>query len=223
MGAGWGAIAGGISDIGKTVANAVLTRQMMKWQEKMRDTAYQATVRDLDKAGLNRALAFGATGVHPASTPGASSANIASGGSSIESGARAGQLIKQSFDQAKAVRFEAERAEAEASSAWTAAENANRFKTAEINLMDSQSLRNFEDAKWTVSRDKLTGAQERETKEREISTRVNRMLGESELPGARAKERFDQTEFGGTMREFRRLMESVPGGPRGYFRSNSRY
>lgn len=221
--AGWGAIAGGVSDIGKTVANAVLTRQMMKWQEKMRDTAYQAMVRDLDKAGLNRALAFGGGSARPASVPGASSANITPGGSSIEGGARAGQLIQESRDRAKAVGFERDRAEAEASNAWTVAENANRFKTAEINLMDSQSVRNFEDAKWIVSKDRLSGAQERETREREISTRVDRMLGETELPGARAKARFDETEFGGAMREFRRLMESVPGGPRGYFRSSSRY
>lgn len=223
MGAGWGAIAGGISDIGQTVANAVLTRQMMKWQEKMRDTAYQAMVRDLVKADLNPALAFGGGSARPASAPSASSGHITPGGSSIESGARAGQLIATAADQRKIVQFSKEKAEAEASSAWTTAENANRFKASEINLMDSQSVRNFEDAKWMVSRDKLTGAQERETREREISTRVDRMLGETELPGARAKARFDETEFGGAMREFRRFMEAVPGGPRGAFRSSSRY
>lgn len=219
-GAGIGAAVGGISDVGQTVANAVLIQAIMKWQEKMRASAYQTMVKDLGKAGLNPALAFGGGNAHPAQTPTATVANLG-GASRVESYARAGQLIQTARDQAKAVRFAGERAEADASTAWTEAENASRRTNAEVNLMDAQSVRAFEEAKLAISEGSLTSAREKHTQEQEISTRVNRMLSETELPGARARGEFDATAHGQVLREVRRFLDAVPGGGAGFFRSNA--
>lgn len=221
MGAGWGAIAGGISDIGQTVAAGVLAKQTRKWMEKMRDTTYQAMVRDLDKAGLNRALAFSGGNAHPMGVGTPPTPKVASGG--VEAGARVGQMIATARDQQKIVQHTRDKAEADASTAWTQAENAAGVTAAQVDLMDSQSIRNFQEAQTGIQEERFTSARTKATEEQEIATRVNRILGETELPGARAKAEFDSTEFGQVMREFRRFMEAVPGGPRGAYRSNSRY
>lgn len=223
MGAGWGAIAGGISDIGQTVAAGVLAKQTRKWMEKMRDTAYQAMVRDLVKADLNPALAFGGGSAHPMGTGTPPMPKIGGFGSSIESGARAGQMIATGRNQQDIIRHAEDKAEADASRAWTEAETAGGRINAEVDLMDSQALRNFQEAQLAISEEGLTSARTKHTQQQEIQTRVNRMLGETELPAARARGDFDSTEFGQAMREFRRIMEVVPGGPRGAFRQNSRY
>ena len=52
--------------------NIALAREQMAFQERMRDTAYQAAAKDLEKAGLNRILALGS----PAASPSGQTATV---------------------------------------------------------------------------------------------------------------------------------------------------
>ena len=45
--------------------NIALAREQMKFQERMRDTQYQAAAKDLEAAGLNRILALGGPSAAP--------------------------------------------------------------------------------------------------------------------------------------------------------------
>lgn len=64
-------------------------REQMAFQERMRDTAYQAATKDLEKAGLNRILALGG----PAASPGGAMAQVPDFGStSATFGQQATQL-----------------------------------------------------------------------------------------------------------------------------------
>lgn len=72
-GAGASMFSGAASLIGGMMANsqnAAMAREQMAFQERMRDTAYQAAVKDLQKAGLNPMLAYSQGG---AATPSGSS------------------------------------------------------------------------------------------------------------------------------------------------------
>lgn len=54
--------------------NIALSREQMAFQERMRNTQYQAAAKDLEKAGLNRILALGS----PAAAPAGSTATVES-------------------------------------------------------------------------------------------------------------------------------------------------
>ena len=54
--------------------NIKLAREQMAFQERMRDTQYQAAAKDLEKAGLNRILALGS----PAASPQGATATVES-------------------------------------------------------------------------------------------------------------------------------------------------
>lgn len=69
---GSAAIGGGLSFLGQSSANqynAQAAREQMAFQERMRDTQYQAAVKDLRAAGLNPMMAYG--NIHTASPSGA--------------------------------------------------------------------------------------------------------------------------------------------------------
>ena len=83
MAAPWGALAGLAGNVigglfgqsgqsSANQANARLARENREWQERMSNTAYQRSAKDLEKAGLNRILALGS----PASTPGGNVARM---------------------------------------------------------------------------------------------------------------------------------------------------
>jgi hypothetical protein len=55
-------------------ANAKMAREQMAFQERMSNTAYQRSTKDLEKAGLNRILALGS----PASSPAGQTAQMKS-------------------------------------------------------------------------------------------------------------------------------------------------
>lgn len=55
-------------------ANAAMAREQMAFQERMSNTAYQRSTKDLEKAGLNRILALGS----PASSPSGQTAQMKS-------------------------------------------------------------------------------------------------------------------------------------------------
>lgn len=74
------AIGAGIASLGSqllgSVFNAWQAKKDRDFQERMSNTAYQRSVADMEKAGINPALMYG-QGQAPASTPGGSSATAA--------------------------------------------------------------------------------------------------------------------------------------------------
>jgi hypothetical protein len=105
-----GALIGGLfASQGQKDANAMniqLARENRNWQERMSNTAYQRAAHDLDKAGLNRIMAFGS----PATTPGGNVATVGNVGAAGVDGAvsaagtaLAAKRLKQEIKNMKAV------------------------------------------------------------------------------------------------------------------------
>jgi len=202
--AGWAAAAQGISDIGATTANAVLAAQTRKWMEHMRDTQYQATVKDLRKANLNPSLAFGGgpsvAGVGTPPTASVESPDIQGGFQKYLASSKQSKAME---DELKQIRFGGEKAEADASTAWSQAENASGLLASEKRLNMSIADKNFEDAKKAVSEQLWVGQQERESQART-------KLLKTELPRAEADMRFYESDTGQKVRTAERLLEVFP-------------
>lgn len=96
-----GAGANLLGSVGSGMASAKAAQKQMDFQERMSNTAYQRSAKDLELAGLNRILAIGS----PATTPGGAMAQIPDYGASMSSGAQTGMGIvsgAQSVAQSKA-------------------------------------------------------------------------------------------------------------------------
>jgi len=92
--------------------NIMLARENRAWQERMSNTAYQRAANDLNKAGLNRVLAFGS----PSSTPAGNVAQVQNkADAAMRSAASAAQvknLVAQNEllrQQARHVGYQADR------------------------------------------------------------------------------------------------------------------
>lgn len=181
---------GGVGDmfIGPVMANVQkgwserAARKARQWAEYMRSTAYQATVEDLRKAGLNPALAYtkgetGTPGGVQASVPDIDRASLSEGFARASSTAKQMKLLNE---QAALLAAQRRKAETEAS---VTAETAGQRAWAEIGetlsrqaLYDAQMLQ--------------TSAMTKKVGEEEIATRVGRMLSQSELNRARLESEF---------------------------------
>lgn len=103
-----GAIIGGLADIfGQSSANKAnlkIAREQMDFQERMSNTAYQRSVEDLKKAGINPILAFqqgGASTPSGASSAGSSATMMNEFAGAISSALQARSMSAQ-IDQVKA-------------------------------------------------------------------------------------------------------------------------
>lgn len=85
-----GGIAGGLIQGGFAKDQA---KKQMEFQERMSSTAYQRSVADMTKAGLNPALMFGSGSA--ASTPGGAMAEMENPGIHIQQGIQTGLQAKQ--------------------------------------------------------------------------------------------------------------------------------
>lgn len=168
-----------------------------RWSEKMRRTAYQTAVEDLRKAGLNPLLA---TGAQPGYTP---------------SGPM-GQVFKPDFDfrgiegrilsgakQMGAFKDELRTIKANADTAENTAKYAGPTADANIDLIDAQAARNFEEAQ-------LANLQANESVARKANIDVMRRLAETDLPAAQARMRLDESEFGQRVQQFQRVLQALP-------------
>ena len=84
IGAGIGAIGSFLGSSSSAKQAKKMAREQMAFQERMSNTAYQRSAKDLEAAGLNRILALGS----PASSPAGAMAPVPDYGQSIANGAK---------------------------------------------------------------------------------------------------------------------------------------
>lgn len=198
----WAAgVAQGLSDVGSTAATAIMGEEARDWAEKMRRTAYQVTVKDMAKAGLNPMLAYShgptpTTGVPP---PLASFDIGGDIGQAIGTAKQAAQVKAE----VETVKAGAEKSKADASLAGTQADialntQATREKAVETDLRNSLAQGRLLEAQAKSANANAAQA--------DTQAQINRYLGS----GLKADSDFYQTEFGQSLRKFQRVMDAVP-------------
>lgn len=204
---GIGGIIGGITAIGETSANQVGAEMARDWARGMSNTQYQRMVRDLRRAGLNPALAFGGGSAHPSNVSVPPVPHVGGAMASVAAGVSAGKQVAATANELKALAARAKTEE-------TGADYAPELKRAEVSALYGQWYRDKASAE-------LSAQQAKESAARTIATDVNRSLMETELPAARARAIFDQTEYGEVMNQVRRALDLLPS-ISGSFGSSSR-
>lgn len=203
---GIGATAQGISS-GLTAhfqskASAQQAEAARSWAKKMRATAYQTAVVDLEKAGLNPLLAFGAGHVGSAGAPNVPAAAPVYAPDFSFLGSAFGKALTGA-KQLKAMRDELRGIKAGADTAEAGAEFAKNKQISELNVLESQADKNYREAY-------LASLQAGESSARTANINVMRKLAETDLPAAQARMRLDESEFGERLQQFRRTLEALP-------------
>lgn len=173
------------------------------WQEMMRATAYQTTVEDLKKAGLNPLLAVsqgptGTPGVQVADVP---NVNLGTAGG-VMSSVRQGAMLKAGVDRARSEAAIAKNAEmasdAAPQKAWAdvdAVQSAASASRASAGLAEAQRHR----ANTEAVLNSVSSARQAQTME------IERAM----LPEARAKFAADSSEFQQKVLKFNRQVRNL--------------
>lgn len=198
---------GALSGAGVQAAGAVAaqreavgaTRHARSWQEAMASTAYQRTVKDLQAAGLNPALAFGH--VNTATTPQTQVPqfnNTMAGMADMASSTAKGALkIKEELGILRAQRKTADNMAA-----------ASKYEPSRAyHAVFSEAARGAD----LQESAKLKDAQYEQTNAQRMFTDIQSRLENTRLPAARAQMHLDESDFGNRLRQWNRLIRSALG------------
>lgn len=181
------------------------------WAERMRSTAYQTAVKDLELAGLNPILALTGGAPSPGYAPSGTPANVGRTGRgasfSFERALSSGKQLQAVGDELRTIAALRSKAETEADIFYNT--QATREKAIEVDLRRA------------ISENKLLEAQTEQSRAHRRVMDLDVNLGSTRLSAARSEMELDQTEEGQVLRKMRRVMDSLS--PfRGGFQSNSR-
>lgn len=180
------------------------TRHARRWQEMMASTAYQRTVKDLQAAGLNPALAFGGGSAQPQTPPHTTKPeviNIGAGASEaasrVISSAKQGMRLREELATLRANRETSE------ANAYTALKQANASTYAPAQA--------FEELRRRMRENRNLDAQYDQVKATTGYTQATTTGATYENQLKAADAAFYSTDFGMKMRAFERAVDSVSG------------
>lgn len=202
-----GAGGGMASGAAQGLAGILATKAARDWEEKMRASAYQTTVKDMVKAGLNPALAYFGGPTGKGSVPPNPIPDI--GGMAIDGfnmGVSGAKSVKAQADELAAIKAGRQAAETDAETKRLVQESLVRRPRLENDLLEQNIL-------GAQTERMLKHAQIGETTARTLQTDVNRFLGEAQLPGMRATniEKEARGYIRGGMSAFDELMQVLKG------------